>query len=162
MAMILNALRWPLKFLLPEKGLTSDPATHKMFLAISLLMIVTPFFLSCSTETEARVFVGSRPLPGICIAKMLGASCPGCGMTRSFVYLTHGEVRESLKLHRIGALLYLYLVIQVGLRWYLLKRPEAAKETWAINLQHWSATAIILLLIANWFFGLSTGSNGHP
>jgi len=160
--MISRALRWPLKLLAPAKSLTSDRATHAVFLAISLLMVTVPFFLTHSTDAEARVSLGGRTLPPICIARMCGGSCPGCGLTRSFVYLAHGEMRASFKWHRLGGLLYIYFLYQIVFRGYLLARPAATQESWAVHLQHWAACSVVLLLLLNWLVGFATGSNGSP
>ncbi len=60
-------------------------------------------------------------LPSVCpFFNATGLPCPGCGLTRSFVCLGHGHLRESFAWHPLGPLLFsgalLYLVGTV-LRW---------------------------------------------
>jgi hypothetical protein len=46
----------------------------------------------------------------LCAVKMfLGLDCPGCGITRSLTHLTHGNFRESIRMHPLGIFLALWL-----------------------------------------------------
>lgn len=54
------------------------------------------------------------PLSGrtICLfAHVTGLPCPGCGLGRSFVALTHGAWYEALVFHPLGPLVYLALAV---------------------------------------------------
>ena len=57
-------------------------------------------------------------LPSICpFNNTTGLPCPGCGLTRSFVSLGHGDLSQSLMWHPLGPLLFgailLYLVVSI-------------------------------------------------
>jgi len=62
----------------------------------------------------ASVFLASAALPWtplagrtICLFRHLtGLPCPGCGLGRSFVALTHGELGAALAHHALGPLFY--------------------------------------------------------
>ena len=60
-------------------------------------------------------------LPSICLFyHWTGLPCPGCGLTRSFVCLGHGELRESLHWHPLGPAIFLVLALlwlRCGLFW---------------------------------------------
>ncbi len=60
-------------------------------------------------------------LPSICpFYNLTGLPCPGCGLTRAFVCLGHGQWRESLHWHPLGWLIYgvcLLLWLRSGLFW---------------------------------------------
>ncbi len=50
-------------------------------------------------------------LPTLCPFRLLtGLPCPGCGMTRSLVALTHGDVLGALFFHPLGPIVALALV----------------------------------------------------
>ena len=43
----------------------------------------------------------------ICLMKLLaGRPCPGCGMTRAFLYLGHGRISEALSLNPLSLIAY--------------------------------------------------------
>ncbi|MBM7517572.1 DUF2752 domain-containing protein [Nocardioides nitrophenolicus] len=50
--------------------------------------------------------------PVICpFRRLTGLPCPGCGLTRSWTYLTHGWWQDSLQAHPFGPLLALVAVL---------------------------------------------------
>jgi Protein of unknown function (DUF2752) len=58
---------------------------------------------------------GGAPLGGLCLVHaMLGARCPFCGLTRSFVALAHGRPGAALRFHPAGPLLFAAMVAFVG------------------------------------------------
>ena len=47
----------------------------------------------------------------LCLFKnIFGISCPGCGMTRAFLFLGHGNVREAITLNPISPLAFSIVV----------------------------------------------------
>lgn len=62
-----------------------------------------------------------RNLPSFCLFYHLtGLPCPGCGLTRSFVCLSHGHLGESLHWHPLGPAIFLLLFLlwlRCGLYW---------------------------------------------
>lgn len=54
-------------------------------------------------------------LPSICpFHNLSGLPCPGCGLTRSFVCLAHGQISMAFEFHPLGPLLFgaaLFLII---------------------------------------------------
>lgn len=91
-------------------------------------------------------------LPPMCGMKMsTGLPCPGCGLTRSWVLLAHGDFAGSLALHRLGWLTMLYVFLQAIRHgsWLALPAKRAGIHTWGSKLDK----AIILLgiaLVLNW------------
>jgi hypothetical protein len=45
------------------------------------------------------------------IRHWLGAICPGCGLTRSFVALAHGDLGRSIAYHAFGPLLFAVMTV---------------------------------------------------
>lgn len=58
--------------------------------------------------------IGAMPvltaLPLCAVKIFLGIDCPGCGLTRSIAYLTHGQIRRSIDLNPMGIIIALWLV----------------------------------------------------
>ena len=75
------------------------------------------------SPTDSVVSLGSFEIPELCMWRRLtGYGCPGCGMTRSFTYMGHGQIIDAFRLHMAGPLLYTLVAVQVPLRaWRLWK-----------------------------------------
>ena len=63
------------------------------------------------------VQLGGWTLPPLCMSRwLLSMECLGCGLTRSFVWMGHGEWASAFEQHRLGPLLYLALACQIPWR----------------------------------------------
>lgn len=84
--------------------------------------------------------------PVICpFRRLTGLPCPGCGLTRSWTYLTHGWWRESLHVHLFGpilALVVLVLAVAVVRAW--------VRRTPAPSLDRLVRHPVALLVIVAW------------
>ena len=79
-----------------------------------LAVIVASMLLSPGYD---GVSVGGQDLPPLCVWRQLtGHRCPGCGMTRSFVFMGHGRVFDAFRLHPLGPFLYALVVQQFVVR----------------------------------------------
>lgn len=64
-----------------------------------------------------QVFLGHWSLPPMCAFRELtGWPCPGCGLTRSFVYMGHLQVLEAFRMHLLGPVAFIVAAAQVPLR----------------------------------------------
>ncbi|HVV99180.1 MAG TPA: DUF2752 domain-containing protein [Planctomycetaceae bacterium] len=122
-----------------------------------LWLAVAVIALSAALQVlpDGRVaFIGweSSPLPHTCMSRrMWNVSCPGCGLTRSFIYLAHGQWRESLAVHRVGWLLALLVVVQIPYRLLCLARPQVALPPSYTNRV---CISVVALLVVNWLLNL--------
>lgn len=88
-----------------------------------------------------------RPLPESCPSwTLFKTPCPGCGLTRSFIHLAHGDVAASLARHRIGVLLFALVAVQIPYRVLALRHPHR-------NLVEPSIARAISLLLLGLLFG---------
>lgn len=66
--------------------------------AVLVLSVMLPL-----PGTDGRI----EHIPSMCpFYVVTGLPCPGCGLTRSFVCIGHGEWRQSLHWHPLGLLLF--------------------------------------------------------
>lgn len=57
------------------------------------------------------------PFPETCMSKAwFGVSCPGCGLTRSFICMIHGHWVDAVAYNRVGPILFLCTLIQIPYR----------------------------------------------
>jgi len=106
----------------------------------------------------ARFFPWSK-VPSFCgFRNFTGHPCPGCGMTRSWIYIIHGRVLDGMTINPFGSLLFVWLVLSLL---YLALRSFAGLP--AIRLSFtptgrvvfWSLLGV--LLAANWAYTWMSG-----
>lgn len=148
----------PLDFL-PDEPVTTKLAhkqqLHLGILAISLTVLILSALLQ--VRPDGRVFLlnwTGVPLPESCMTKIAtGWPCPGCGLTRCFIYLTHGNLAAAWEVNRAGILVYGLVVSQIPWRiWQIrnLRRGRVYEPTWLM----WAAAAVALMPLLNWLLRL--------
>jgi len=71
-------------------------------------------------------------LPDACMSRrLLGISCPGCGLTRSFVYMAHGSARQAFRVNPMGPVLFAICWLQIPYRIIELSRGWTHSRVWA-------------------------------
>jgi hypothetical protein len=115
---------------------------------IVLLLSIGIVLLSCLlvVRPDQRMefgFLPGIPLPDTCLSRtVLHIPCPGCGLTRSFVYLAHGQWNASWNVHKLGWLLALVVVMQIPYRAFALVKRDPAPMG-----RIWPARLLILLAV---------------
>lgn len=135
-----------------ERGL--QPAHHWAILATSAAVVIAATLLNVSPGGRVALHVlPNYPLPHVCMSRTLwGVSCPGCGLTRSFVHLAHGDWQAAWRVHRFGWLLAALVIAQMPYRGLILAgfirpiSPHAAQ---------WLAITVVGLLVMNWLLSLA-------
>jgi len=130
---------------------------HRAMLVMALCVIALAFALRVRSDqlVEFRFWPG-HPLPETCSAKRtLGIDCAGCGLTRSFVYLAHGDIAASLAIHPLGWTLALFTLFQLPYRLWSMRDPDVPPLGKAVP---WSITIGLLLMLWGrwmmlWFSG---------
>ncbi len=133
---------------------------HRTMLVISCGVVVLALLLHVRSDQRVELSgLPAFPMPEMCWSRSLfGVKCPGCGLTRSVVYLAHGDWRASLAMHRLGIIMAATILAQfpycaVGVVWkkdYPLGRRFATIFAWGL----------IALLVGNWLFDVLTNCGG--
>ncbi len=68
------------------------------------LLLLTPAAVLAAATLLPAGWVSPVPL---CLVKGLtGLDCPGCGMTRAFLFIGHGQIAAAMALHPASVLAY--------------------------------------------------------
>ncbi len=87
---------------------------HLAILAGAVAVLILAAILEPHPEV-VRFF--GHDVPPMCAFSLLtGVSCPGCGLTRSFAFLEHGDLRASFAMNPLGPLLWGVVVGQLPYR----------------------------------------------
>jgi Protein of unknown function (DUF2752) len=119
-------------------------------LVVCLVVVAAAFLLQVRSDDRVapRMF-SNLPLPPTCMSQQIfGIKCPGCGLTRSFVDLAHGDWACAWTHHRLGWLLALAVLLQIPYRIVALRHQEM------MPLGFWLPRAfgyvLIAALVGNW------------
>jgi hypothetical protein len=94
---------------------------HLWILALALTAIAGAFVLDLSPEGVICLtlhHLGWKvQLPDTCMSRRIfGISCPGCGLTRSFVAMAHGEFYLATSANPMGPVLFVLCCLQIPYR----------------------------------------------
>ena len=154
-------VRWAEYFFIFDPRHVGGPSTHRGYITVILFLLLPPFFFSFNPRAAEPVSILSVELPSMCFTKAIfHVQCPGCGLSRSFILLAHGHFRDSFHFHRLGIPLYLFFILQLFYRLYLLRFGHGPIPLRLVSAQHYISLGVIILLILNWVAGFYLGSNG--
>lgn len=118
---------------------------HAGILTAAAVVLFAAAVLQVRGETQVALL--GVALPESCAwRRLMGLNCPGCGLTRSFVSLAHGEVSRAWHFHPLGPLLFGVVAMQLPYRGFQLWRlshslPEL-KGRWTIGIPVLLAVAL--------------------
>ena len=93
-------------------------------IALGALAILVIAAVVHPSDTAVSLF--GHDIPSVCLyQRILGVSCPGCGLTRSFAYMAHGHPLDALRMHALGPFLFLGTVGLVP--WNLVEWARARR-----------------------------------
>ena len=124
---------------------------HGLFFWIALAVIGASFMLR-SEGQESVFFPGAKQaMPELCVSRRIfGLPCPGCGLTRSFVSISHGQFARAWSFNPAGLLLYPFVFVQIP--WNAMQYWLIRKRGYGVHLPyvHLFPIAIAIVLLARW------------
>ena len=131
-------------------------APYWIILILCSAILGGTLILNPSTSEAPHLQVGRITLPNVCIfLRTTGLPCPGCGLTRSIVAAAHGNLALSFSYHRLGLLIFIYIILQFMFNLFYLVIPK-----WRIPLSkyvrilHKGIILLAVLFLLNWIFTL--------
>jgi hypothetical protein len=119
-------------------------------LLIACAVLVLSLALQVRSDDHAAFrFLPDWPIPASCPSQAIfGVDCPGCGLTRSFIFLAHGDWQHAFAKHRVGWLIALAVVLQIPYRLagLLGRNPQPLGK----RFPELFGAALIAALIGNW------------
>ena len=132
---------------------------HLMFLLMAAAVIFCSFVMTSEGQTTVRVPGVKFQMPEVCMSKrMWGVDCPGCGLTRSFISMSHGQFGRAFQFNPAGPIVYLFVLVQIPwhayqmVRLWKLRRP--IESTW-LYIPLFGMSVVILL---QWLWRFGTGN----
>lgn len=133
---------------------TSDTSYHWVYLVLSILVLMLAFALHVSRDGRVVVPVLGITLPESCTFKLItGLGCPGCGLTRCFICLMHGDFARAWAFNPGGFLFLLVVAVQIPYRLCQIWRIRRQLHQWApVRLSTVIACLLAAVLVAQWIW----------
>ena len=129
-----------------------------IILTVAVVGLVASFVLQVKPYENDAVYIRfvDQKLPGTCFSRtVFGGDCPGCGLTRSIVCLSQGELTRSLQFNIAGIFLY---VCAIGYTGFMLTRTRIPVHSFYHTHDAWTSFVwtSTCLLICQWGFKIVT------
>ncbi len=125
----------------------SETAFHWILLTVSSVVVLLAVLLQVRGEEQVVLPGVGIPLPGTCTFKQfVGADCPGCGLTRCFVSMGHGQLERAWHFNPVGIVFFTIVASQIPFRAVQLWRTRRGVEE--IRLGWWGYSTMLLVLAA--------------
>ncbi len=133
------------------------PAREEWWLRVGVLtlclgaVVAAALLHPVAPGSGVHLSVDGVALPGVCAFRdVTGIPCPGCGLTRSWVAMLHGDLAWSLRFHPLGWLVLLYALAQAARHgaWLALARGRRRIERAGWYLDRGIIVLGALLLVA--------------
>ena len=99
-------------------------------------------------------FIEASNLPGatFCVfKKVMHFDCPGCGMTRAFIYIAQGRILDAMQMNWGAVFLYvLFLLFFLGLLFKRLGQSWLDHKFW-VRARYFCCISTVFFISIHWF-----------
>jgi len=124
---------------------------HAFFFLMALAVIGMSFIMRAEGPQSVFLPGVDFALPELCTAKrVFGVPCPGCGLTRSFVSISHGQFGRAWSFNPASFLLYPFVFAQIpwnAMQFWLIRRRGYGVQ---VPYIHFIPIAIAGALLLQW------------
>jgi hypothetical protein len=129
-----------------------DVKFHLVWLCLAGGVVALSRLMQIQNSQQVTIPFTQIPLPELCsFRRMTGMECAGCGMTRCFISLGHGDVPGAWNYNPSGILLYGIVLFQIPFRgWQLWRIRRGLPE---VHLSQYGYSAMVLfavLMVCQW------------
>jgi len=129
-----------------------DQKFHFVWLGIASVVVLLSMLMQVRNSQQVTIPFTEIPLPELCsFRRFTGMDCAGCGMTRCFISLGHGDLWSAWNYNPAGILLYAVVLFQIPFRAWQLWRIRRGQP--GIHIGKYGYSVMILfavLMVAQW------------
>lgn len=129
-----------------------DRRFHVVWLCLAAGVVLLSTLMQIRNSQQVTVPLTQIPLPELCsFRRMTGMDCAGCGMTRCFISLGHGDVLGAWNYNPAGILLYGIVLFQIPFRgWQLWRIQRGLPEVHLSSYGYSGMVLFAVLMVAQW------------
>ena len=112
-------------------------------------IVVIAISMTCQTD-DLGISIFGLKWQLHCMSKhLLGINCALCGMTHSFCAIGHGQLAKAFEYHRLGPILFCFILFQIPYRISLVAL-KVRKKSFIKKANVYFAIVTLAALIVNW------------
>lgn len=125
-------------------------------LSLAIVGLIASFLLQVKPDDPESVYfrLSDTRLPGTCFSRQwLDMDCPGCGLTRSVVCISQGELTRSIRFNLGGIVFYVFALGYIG---YALTRKKIPANNFFHTAAAWKTFVwlVVIVLTMQWLIKL--------
>ncbi len=130
----------------PRLSKSIDPVAA-VWLCGSVVCITLAALMRVGDYRRVFLYGFDTPIPETCFAySQWGIDCPGCGLTRAFVWMAHGRIDNAWLMNPVGIALFIFVLAQIPFR--LTHDVFRRRSRLTIFLSRWNDSILACLLVA--------------
>lgn len=135
-----------------------DKAFHVANLVLAVLVLTAACALQIRADGRVVTPILHIELPASCFFNQLtGVGCPGCGLTRCFISLAHGNLAQAWQFNPAGLVLFPIVLAQIPYRAAQIWRIRHNRPPWRLMVvssvvAYTLAGALLLQWLCRWPF----------
>jgi hypothetical protein len=143
---------------LENRGPRASTLHHWTILVLACGVVTAAAMLSVRNRQQVVVPILNQPLPGTCtFFRFTGLPCPGCGLTRSFISMAHGQFAEAWRFNSAGLLFFAVVLGQIPYRAWQIHRIRCGRgEHRFAGVDTWVLVGLVFVLLLQWACALLT------
>ena len=97
----------------------------------------------------------NKALPGTCsFRRFTGFPCPGCGLTRSFISIAHGQLVDAWRFNPAGIVFFAVVVFQIPYRVLQISRIRRGLAEHRLAADNWVLVGLVVIMLAQWIYAV--------
>lgn len=118
----------------------------------SFLCVTLAAFMQVGDNRRVYLPGVAEPVPELCAAyTRFGIDCPGCGLTRTFIYMAHGQLLNAWQTNPVAILVFLFACMQIpmGVAQVIFRIRNSITEAWG-SWNDWCTAGLLIALVLQW------------
>ena len=130
---------------------TAEFYMHLLFFAAAAAVLLLSCCMSVVGSSLVYLPGSSIPLPESCTARLfLGINCPGCGLTRALIAISHGQLTDAWNFNPASFIVYLFVLAQLPWQASQMNRIRQRKPSVDALWIYVLPISMAILLLAQW------------
>ena len=134
----------------------SEIRLHLLFFAMAAIVLLMSVLMTSQGNREVILPGFSSAMPDTCMSRrLLGIDCPGCGMTRAFISISHGQLSRAWQFNPASFVVYLFVAVQIPWHAIQIWRLKNNRRPFQWGYIYMLPIMVVVVITTNWIWKLA-------